>query len=155
MLNPGGQPNVSFNKSAMSRFNNSQRNASRATMVGNPAAQQSIKNQTSKVASTKAGAIQPQQASLTQPAPLPTGGPALPVESAQGFDPAVFMEQQINNFVGKVKLENFLQSPRVKDAMESIRLKNIMNADNPRYRKSLKPLFDQVVDKIGMRNADI
>lgn len=155
MLNPGGQPSIPFTKSAMTRANNNQRKASRATMVGNPAAQQSIRHQTSKVTGPKQGAVQPTAPNLMQPSPLPTGGPALPVEAAQQFDPAVFMENQINDFVGKVKLNNFIESPRVKDAMESIRFKNIMNADNPTYRKSPKSLFSQVVDKIGMRDADI
>ena len=151
MLNPGGLPSNLFPKSAQTRFTNSQRNASRATMVGNPAAQQSIRNQTSLVSGAQPGVVQhKQQPPNVQQGALPTGGPAMPEEAAEQFDPAVFLESQINDFVGKIKLENFMESPRVKDAMESIRLKNIMNADNPRYRKSPKSLFKQVVDKIGM-----
>lgn len=149
MLSPGGTPSNLFSKSAMTRANNAQRKGARATMVGNPAAQQSIRNQTSQVSGPKPQLSAPQSPNVQQGA-LPTGGPAMPPEAAEQFDPAVFLEDQINNFVGKVKFENFMQSPRVKDAMESIRLKNIMNSDNPRYRKSSKPLFKQVVDKIGM-----
>ena len=158
VMQPGGTPKVPFTKSAQTRANNSTRNAARSTMVGNQAAQQSIRNQTSKTSATQPGAVGPtvQQSAVQQPAApvqIPTGGPQMPVEAAEGFDPGVFVDQAIGDFVGQIKLKNFIESPRVKDAMESIRLKNLMNSDNPKYQQDPRTLFQQVVSKIGMSDG--
>lgn len=155
MLNPGGSPGTTFNKSATTRFNNSQITAARGQMVGNRMAQQALRNQYSKKnPGAPVGGNQSSQAVLPQQpvgnVQLPTGGPQMSEQAAQDFDPSVFADELINNLVGEIRTEQFLESPRVKDAMTSIRLKNIMNSDNPRYRKDPRPLFQQVVSKIGM-----
>lgn len=147
------QGQVPFTRSSQTRANNSSLNAQRATMVGNQTAQQSIRNQTSKTSAPKPGAVSQPAMPVGPPVDIPTGPPQTPVEETQNFDPSVFVDQAIGQFVGQVKLKNFIESPRVKDAMESIRLKNIMNSDNPNYQKDQRSLFQQIVSKIGMSNG--
>lgn len=152
MINPGG----SVTKSAATRLNNSQVSAAQATMPFNAAAQQSLRNTYSK--QNKSGppvGPKPNPSTLPglepqQQVQVPTGGPQGPESMAEGFDPAVFAEQQLDQIVGEIRTQQFTESPRVKDAMESIRFRNLMNADNPRYIKDPRPLFEQVVSKIGM-----
>lgn len=156
MINPGGNPSVLFNKSAATRMNNTQVNAARMTMPFNQAAQQSLRNQYSKKNPGQppvGNANSNQQVQLpnqpNQQVSMPTGGPQAPAQAAENFDPAVFAEEALNTLVGDIRFKQFLESPRVKDAMEAIRFKNQMNQDNPRYIPDTRPVFDQVIDRIG------
>lgn len=142
---------------AVTRMANVQKQAARQTMPFNQAAQASLRHQVKGTSAPRTGppvVTQPQNATLAPQAPgsvtVPTGGPQAPQEMAAGFDPAIFAEQALDQIVGEVRTQQFMESPRVKDAMESIRLKNLMNADNPRYVKDTRPLFQQLVSKMGM-----
>lgn len=152
MIQPGGTPGTAFTKSATTRFNNTQRNAARATMPHNLAAQQSLKNSLSK----KNTSGQPPVG--TAPAPSSPAMPQVPTGGATefsdpDFDPAAFApspEGVLDELVGSIRTEQFMESPRVKDAVEAVRFKNIMNANNPRYRPDNRNLFQQVVSRMGM-----
>lgn len=154
MINPGGNPSVLFNKSATTRMNNNQVSAARATMPFNQAAQQSLRNQYSKknLGQPSVGSSNQQVQLPNQPNPqvsMPTGGPQAPMQAAENFDPGVFAEEALDTLVGDIRTKQFLESPRVKDAMEAIRFKNMMNRDNSRYIPDSRPIFEQVIDRIG------
>ena len=146
---------ASFNQSAATRFANTRVDAKRHTMLMNPAAQQSLRKQ---VGSSNISTHRPPVGLHLQPevdssqVEVPTGGPQAPAYMAEGFDPKVFAEEALDTLVGQIRMEKFMESPRVKDAMESIRLTNIMNADNPNYVRDPRSLFEQVVTKIGTVN---
>ena len=158
MINPGGSPGTAFTKSATTRFNNSQVKAAQASMPFNQAAQQSLRKQTGgsnpsgpAVAPTYnpndlLGGGAPQ---APQPVNLPTGGAGLPPAAAEGFDPAVFQEQQANEILGSIRAQEFMNSPRVKDAASSVRLKNFLNNTNPDRRPDSRNLLQQVLSRIG------
>ena len=160
MINPGGSPSVKFSKSAATRMNNNQTNAQRATMPLNQAAQNSFRNQYSggnasgppvgptSATSTLQG-LEPSQQQIQ----LPTGGPQLPEPMREGFDPAVFMENKLNEIVGNVRTQHFVESPEVKDAMTNIRIKNFMNSSNPNYSPDSRPLFELVIARIRGKNG--
>lgn len=162
MITPGGSPGTAFTKSATTRFNNNQIKAAQGAMPFNGAAQASLRKQTSAsnpssapVAPTQnpnellapGGAMGPPQVNL------PTGGAGLPPEAGQDFDPAVFQEQKINEIIGTIRAEEFINSPRVKDAASSVRLKNFLNNTNPNRRPDSRNLFQQVLGRIGGNDA--
>lgn len=158
MITPGGSPGTAFTKSATTRFNNSQIQAAKGTMPHNPAAQASLRKQSSgsnpsgvPVSPTfdpkvLQGGGAPQ---APQPVNLPTGGAGLPPDAAEGFDPAVFQEQKLNELVGSIRTQEFMNSPRVKDAASSVRLKNFMNNTNPMRKPDTRNLLQQVLSRIG------
>jgi hypothetical protein len=82
---------------------------------------------------------------------LPTGGTGLPPDAAEGFDPAVFQEQKLNEVVGTIRTQEFLNSPRVKDAASSVRLKNFFNNTNTERKPDSRNLLDQVLSRIGAK----
>ena len=158
MITPGGSVGTAFTKSATTRFNNNQVKAAQGTMPHNAAAQASLRKQSSgsnprgnPVSPTQnpndllapGGPMGPQQANL------PTGGAGLPPEAGEGFDPAVFQEQQINELVGSIRAQEFINSPRVKDAASSVRLKNFLNNTNPDRKPDSRNLLQQVLGRIG------
>lgn len=153
MINPGGSPGTSFSRSAMTRFNNNQIRAQQASMVGNPAAQASLRKQTSK--STPAGqpvgnAVLPQPQA---PISVPTGGPQLPVEQTAEFDPAVFQESLLDQVVNEVRTQGFVNSPRVKDAVTTVTLKNFFNATNPQAMPDTRSLFKKILSRLNMEGS--
>jgi hypothetical protein len=161
MINPGGSPGTSFNKSATTRFNNNQINAARALMPFNKAAQDSLRNQTSSAnpsgppvgtqnndpAQLLSGLEPPAQG----PVGVPTGGPQLPVEQTQEFDPEVFRENMLDELVGTIRTQKFLNSPRVKDAVASVRLKNFFNHNNPERIPDNRNLITQVLSRLQIQ----
>lgn len=159
MITPGGSPGTAFSKSATTRFNNTQVDAQQRAMPFNAAAQASLRKQSS--ASNPSGpAVAPTQnpndfqVQGSQVGPqqvnLPTGGPVMPEEAVQDFDPAVFQEQALDTLVGSIRTQEFINSPRVKDAATSVRLKNFFNATNPDKREDPRTLFQQVLNRIGV-----
>lgn len=159
MITPGGSPGTAFSKSATTRFNNNQIAAQQRSMPFNVAAQASLRKQTSasKPSGPAAAPTQnPNELQLQggplgpQQVNLPTGGPALPQEAAEGFDPAVFQEQALDTLVGSIRTQEFINSPRVKDAASSVRIKNFFNATNPDKRPDPRTLFQQVLNRIGV-----
>lgn len=161
MINPGGTPGTAFSQSAQTRFNNNQVNAARSSMPFNMAAQQSLRNQSSlsnpsgPPVGNSGGSPQQSLSSLelpmTEPAELPTGGPQMPVEAAQGFDPSVFIEQTLDNVVGQVTADRFFQSPQVKDALTRIKLKNMLNVDNPNSIPDQRTTWQRVMQQVRTR----
>lgn len=162
MLEPGGTPGTAFTKSAATRFNNNQIKAAQGSMPLNAAAQASLRKQSGAshpsgqaLSTTRntndlqgsSGLLAPQQVNL------PTGVSGLPPDAAQGFDPAVFQEQKLNEIVGTIRAEEFINSPRVKDAASSVRLKNFFNNTNPNRRNDPRNLFQQVLSRIGGDDA--
>lgn len=158
MITPGGSVGTAFTKSATTRFNNNQVNAAKGAMPFNQAAQQSLRKQTS--GSNPSGApvaptfdVKQLQGGGAPQAPqqavLPTGGAGLPPDAAEGFDPAVFQEQQLNEIVGSIRTQEFFNSPRVKDAASSVRLKNFFNNTNPERKPDPRNLLQQVLGRIG------
>jgi hypothetical protein len=160
LITPGGSPGKAFTKSATSRFNNNQVKAAQGAMPMNALAQQSLRKQSSK-SNPNGMPLAPTQNSndlLGGAAPmgpaqaqLPTGGPGLAPEAAAGFDPAVFQESIIDNLVGKVRTQEFINSPRVKDAASSVRLKNFFNNTNPNRTPDSRNLLQQVLDRTGLK----
>lgn len=153
MINPGGTYGTAFNKSAMSRFNNTKAQAAQMAMPHNQAAQAAIRKQYSKstpggppVSSPDPGqllqGVQPQQ-----PVALPTGGPQMPLEQSADFDPEVFKEDLLNEVVGQVRQQQFLESPQVKDAATSVRLKNWFNGGDPTRVEDPRNLLQQVISR--------
>lgn len=161
MINPGGSPGTAFTKSATTRFNNNQVSAAQGSMPLNALAQQSLRKQTSQSKPNGAplsltqnpnellGGLGPMS---PQPSQLPTGGPGLAPDAAQGFDPAVFQESLLDNLVGTIRTQEFINSPRVKDAAQSVRLKNFFNNTNPNKTPDSRNLLQQVLDRTGMNN---
>lgn len=158
MITPGGSPGTAFTKSATTRFNNNQIKAAQGTMPFNEVAQRSLRKQTSRsnpsgnpVSPTQnpnellspGGPMGPEQVNL------PTGGTGLPQEAAEGFDPAVFQEQMLDQVVGTIRAQEFINSPRVKDAASSVRLKNFFNNTNPSRKPDSRNLLQQVLGRIG------
>lgn len=159
MINPGGSPGVAFSKSATTRFNNNQIEAQQRAMPFNQAAQQSLRKQSSASNPSGPPASVPRNSNELQgvggllgpqQAPLPTGGPVMAPEAAQGFDPAVFQEQALDELVGSIRTQEFINSPRVKDAATSVRLKNFFNNSNPDRRPDSRTLLEQVLNRIGV-----
>jgi hypothetical protein len=160
MITPGGSPGTAFTKSATTRFNNSQIQAAQGTMPHNAAAQASLRKQSSGSNPSSPpvtptfdpnvlqGGGAPQ---APQPVNLPTGGTGLPPDAAEGFDPAVFQEQKLNEVVGTIRTQEFLNSPRVKDAASSVRLKNFFNNTNTERKPDSRNLLDQVLSRIGAK----
>lgn len=151
MINPGGSPGTSFSKSATTRFNNSQINAARATMPFNKAAQQALRSQSSsaKPGGPPVGQVLNTIAPPVAEVDLPTGGPQLP-EPVESFDPAVFQEEKINEVVGTIRTQQFLNSPRVKDAATSVRLKNYFNSTNQSRVPDPRNLLEQVISRLRL-----
>lgn len=158
MITPGGSVGTAFTKSATTRFNNNQVKAARGTMPFNAAAQASLRKQSS--GSNPSGApvaptFNPNDLQASggpqgpQPVNLPTGGAGLPPEAAQDFDPAVFQEQQVNELLGNIRAQEFMNSPRVKDAASSVRLKNFLNNTNTERKPDSRNLLQQVMGRIG------
>lgn len=157
MINPGGTPGTSFSKSATTRFNNSQLNGARAAMPFNVAAQQSLRNQSSG-ATPSGPPVGPKQnpndlimpfAPEGAPAPLPTGGPALPVEQPK-YNPLEFRDKTIDKILEEFRQEKFINSPRVKDAATSVRLKNFFNNSNPDRMPDSRNMLDRVLARMGL-----
>ena len=157
MINPGGSPGTAFSKSATTRFNNSQIKAQQASMPHNAAAQQALRKQYS--GSTPGGppvgptANPNELVSSMVPqgggeAEIPTGGPQMPLD--EGFDPAVFKENMLDELVGNVRTQQFINSPRVKDAVTSVRLKNFLNSTNPDRVPDSRNLLSQVLSRMKM-----
>lgn len=157
MIRPGGMPGVTFGRSATTRMNNNQIEAQKRSMPFNKAAQGALRKQSSKKKATQQGSVgKPVVPERQLPPPqmnnIPTGGPsALPAE--QEFDPSVFVEQQINDVVGRIKMDEFANAPQTKDAMTVIKLKNFFNQNNPNYRADTRPLFDQIGTRTGAING--
>lgn len=162
MINPGSTPGTAFSQSAQTRFNNTQINAARASMPFNMAAQQSLRNQTSSSnpsgppvgSGSPVGSMQSPSSlelPMMEPAELPTGGPQMPVEAAQDFDPSVFIEQTLDNVVGQVTADRFFQSPQVKDALTRIKLKNMLNVDNPNATPDPRTTWQRVMQQVRTR----
>ena len=160
MITPGGSVGTAFTKSATTRFNNSQVKAAQASMPLNPAAQASLRKQTSgsnpsgpavTVTQDPNAFLPPAMRPPAQQANLPTGGAGLPPEAAQGFDPAVFQEQMLDQIVGSVRAQDFINSPRVKDAASSVRLKNFLNNTNTERKPDSRNLLQQVLGRIGVK----
>lgn len=158
MINPGSTYGTMFAKSAMTRFNNTKAQAARMAMPHNQAAQAAIRKQTSK--STPGGppavAGSPDPGQLLpgfepqQPVALPTGGPQMPLDQSADFDPEVFKQDVLNEVVGQVRQQQFLESPQVKDAATSVRLKNWFNRGDPARVEDSRNLLQQVISRTGL-----
>lgn len=154
MINPNVTPGVSTNKSAQTRFNNSQINAERATMPFNTAAQASLRNMKSSAKpggnsvapSLSPGPVLPQvKQSPVGPMPVPT--------QAEQIDPNTIKDNILNDVVAKIRQQQFIDSPQVKDAMTSIRLRNIFNATNPNAMPDNRDLMGRIKSRLGDFNA--
>lgn len=142
------------NKSAETRFQNNQIDASRRSMGPNLAAQMSLRKQTSE---SKSGGKPLTQQSQTQPliqpqspVTLPTGGPRLPPEQTEGFSPEVFKENILNEIIGTVRTQEFIESPQVKDALTSVTVKNFFNATNPDAIPDNRSIFQKIVSRLQL-----
>jgi hypothetical protein len=85
---------------------------------------------------------------IISPAPLPTGGPQLPVEQTQNFDPSVFKDNILDEVLQTAKQQKFLNSPAVKDAVSSITLRNFFNFTNPNAIPDQRSMFRQVISRL-------
>lgn len=154
MINPGGNSSVVHAKSAVTRMNNNLVNAARASMPLNAAAQASLRHQSSSANPSGPPVGNHSQGDPLQglqpmaPVELPTGGPQMAPDPE--FDPEVFKQNVIDNVVGQVRTQQFLNSPQVKDAVTTTRLKNVFNSGNPRRSPDSRNLFEQVMSRMGV-----
>ncbi len=144
------------NKSAQTRFNNDRTVAAQRSMVGNPAAQASLRKQSHTIKGYKGSPpvgntplIQPQA-----PVSLPTGGPQLPPEQTEAFDPVVFRENMVNQIVGAARTQEFIESPQVKDALTSVTVRNFFNATNPNATPDNRSILQKVMSRLRLGDDD-
>ena len=139
------------NKSADTRMKNTKTNAKQMGMVGNPAAQASLRKKTSQVKVAPVGKLQVPERQEAPPVALPTAGPAL--EPQPEFNPEVFKEDMTNNIAAQIRTQQFVQSPRIQDATTSIQLKEFFNKSNPDKRNDTRTLLDQIISRTGLGNG--
>lgn len=160
MINPGSTVGTAFNKSAMTRFNNTKAQAAQMAMPHNQAAQAAIRKTYSKSTPGGPPAGNPDPGQLLQglepqqPVALPTGGPQMPLDQSAGFDPEVFKQDVLNEVVGQVRQQQFLESPQVKDAATSVRLKNWFNGGDPARVEDPRNLLQQVISRARLAHQD-
>jgi hypothetical protein len=160
MINPGSTVGTAFNKSAMTRFNNTKSQAARMAMPHNQAAQAALRKQTSKSKPGGPPAGSPDPGQLLQgleppqPVALPTGGPQMPLEQTADFDPEVFKDELLNEVVGSIRQQQFIESPQVKDAATSVRLKNWFNGGDPARVEDPRNLLQQVISRARLAHED-
>lgn len=139
------------NKSADTRMKNVKKNAKQMGMVGNPAAQASLRKETSQVKVAPVGKLQVSERQEAQPVELPTGGPVMPEQPE--FNPEIFKEDMTNNIAAQIRTQQFAQSPRIQDATTSIQLKEFFNKSNPDKRNDTRTLLDQIISRTGLGNG--
>lgn len=155
MINPGGESSVTHSKSAVTRMNNNLVNAAKLSMPFNAAAQASLRHQTSgaKPSGPPVGPSQPPAQSsglepqVTEQVALPTGGPVGPPQP--DFDPEIFKENLLDQIVGEVRTQHFLNSARVKDAATTEVLRERFNLHNPDKMPEGRNLIQRVLNRIG------
>lgn len=154
MFNPQSS---ALNPGAVTRMKNAEVAAKQDTMPLNHAAQLSLKQQV-KGNGPKGPSLRQNSNELPplvgpqvhQPVQMPTGGPAMPPEAAQGFDPEVFKEDTVNELLGTIRTNKFINSPQVKDAASSVRFRNFMNNGNSTTAPDPRNFLQQVLDRMKM-----
>lgn len=143
-----------LDKGAVTRMNNTITQGKKNRLVGGPggnAAQASLQKQLSPKPVAKNGPPVGDFEEVLRPQPIniPTGGPPnLPAQPE--FDPAVFKEDVVNNLLGTIKTNQFLNSAAAKDAKTSVELKEIFNQFNPNKKPDPRSMVDRVVNRMGI-----
>lgn len=148
-----------LDKGAVTRMNNTITQGKKNRLAGGPggnAAEASLQKQLSPKPVAKGrwnprGEFVPEFPEVLRPEPIniPTGGPPnLPPQPE--FDPAVFKEDVVNNLLGTIKTNQFLNSAAAKDAKTSVELKEMFNQFNPNKKPDPRSIVDRVVNRMGI-----
>ena len=142
-----------LDKGAITRMNNTITQGKKNRLAGGPggnAAEASLQKQLSPKPVAKDGpSVGQSQVLRPEPINIPTGGPPnLPPQPE--FDPVVFKEDVVNNLLGTIKTNQFLNSAAAKDAKTSVELKEMFNQFNPNKKPDPRSMVDRVVNRMGI-----
>jgi hypothetical protein len=146
MITPGGSPGTSFNQGAMTRFNNGELNAQRAAMPLNLAAQMTLRNQTSASHPSGPPVVNNPVQQLTAPQAPVASPPVMPQSPVPS--PEAVQNNVLNQIVGSIRTQQFMNSPRVKDSQQAVRLKAFFNEGNIDAKPDTRSFFDKVVSRV-------
>jgi hypothetical protein len=144
---------VELDKGAVTRMDNTKKQAKRMQMPGNQAAQQSLRNQVHAPPKSKVnavGTVQKNYDDVLQPqaSAMPTEQSGLPPQPE--FDPAVFKEEMGNHLLGNIKTTQFLNTAAAKDATTGVILKEQFNQFNPNKTPDSRSMIKRILGRMGV-----